>query len=336
MTLTYILGTDGAAVEPAGADFYDEHEVMRHWCAQVQQWTGFEMPQLLREDHTRLLTPGGPRAGREPADLSVRPHFVHRAEVRQAAYAIGIADVLAEQGMRPDLIAGTSLGGLVAACLAGCFEREELFHLLGRVSRLPLAPPGEPARGVAFALVPAGADLDWYFGESRPHVYLVMQQLVGAKRWLMLSGYLKDLKELAAQAPAGQIQLVTGSVGGSHTPLQAFVQEPIEAAFDEVKFRDPHITLVSAVGGPGLGTRLETAEEVRLSLLDSYVKPSSTAVDLAAALERYRPRMGLALGSALRFGPPPSAFPVLQAAVTADLSQIMTMAYDLGIELSGD
>lgn len=335
MTLTYILGTDGAAVEPAGADFYDEHEVMRRWCAQVQQWTGFEMPQLLLEDHTPLLTPGGPRAAREPADLSVRPHFVHRAEVRQATYAIGIADVLAEQGMRPDFIAGTSLGGLVAACLAGCFEREELFQLLGRISRLPLAPPAEPARGVAFAMVPASADPDWYVGENRSHVFPVMQQQVGKKRWVMLSGYLNELKDLADQAPASQFQLVTGSVGGSHTPLQAFVQTPIEAAFDEIKFRDPQVPLISAVGGPDLGTRLETAEDVRLSLLDSYVKPSSTAVDLAAAFEQYRPRMGLALGSALRFGPPPSSFPVLQAAVTADISQIMTMAYDLGIELSG-
>lgn len=336
MTVCYLLGTDGAAVEPAGADFYEQHEVMRDWCDQVQRWTGLEMPQLLREDHTPSLIPGGPRAVREPADLSVRPHFLHRAEVRQAAYAIGIADILAEQGIAPDLISGTSLGGLVAACLAGSFEREELFRLLGRISELPLAPPGEPARGVAFGVLPPGADLDWYCGPDRPHVHLVMQQPVGAKRWVMLSGYLSDLKVLAKAAPPGQMQLVTGSVGGSHTPLQKFMQDLIAPLLDEIKFRDPRVRLISAVGGRRLGTELKTGEDVRESLLESYVAPSSTAVDLAAALEPHRPRLGLTIGSALRFGPPPSSFPVLQAAVNADLGQIMALAYDLGVELRGD
>ena len=335
MALGYFFGTDGAAVEPAGAEFYEQYDVMRSWCEQVQKWTGCEMPELYREDFTPSLMPSGPITPHVPEDLSVRPDFLHRAEVRQAAYAIGITDVLAEEGIFPEFIVGTSLGGLVAACVAGSYEREELFQLLGRISELPLAPADEAARGIAFAMLPGNADIDWYCGENRPHVYLVLQQMVRSRRWVMLSGYLKDLQKLAAEAPRGQIQSVVGTVGGSHTPLQTFMQELIKPILDEIDFCAPRVRLFSAVAGERLGMELKTGEDVRADLLDSYVKPSSTVVDLAAALEKHNPRMGLAIGSAMRFGPPPSTYPVLQAAVAEDIGQIMTMIYDLGLELKG-
>lgn len=70
-----------------------------------------------------------------------------------------------------------------------------------------------------------------------------------------------------------------------------------------------------------------------MDIIDSYVKPWSTVVDLAGALEQYDIQMGLTVGSGMRFGPPPSSFPVLQAAVPKDIGQIMTMIYNLGIGL---
>jgi [acyl-carrier-protein] S-malonyltransferase len=330
LALSYILGTDGASVEPAGARFYEQYEVMRDWCKRVEQWTGFEMPELLTEDYTPSLRPG------EPADLTVRPDFLHRAEVRQAAYALGIADILAEQGIYPDLIAGTSLGGLVAACLAGSFGREELFRLIGQLARFPLAPAGEPARGVAFGMLPGDADPGWYWGAGRPHVYPVLQQRIGSRRWVMLSGYLKNLEQLAAEAPRGHIQPPIGAVGGSHTPLQKFVQDLIEPVLGKIGFQAPRVALISAAGGPRLGTPLRTGEDVRMDLLDSFVQPSSTAADLAAVLENHDTQLALAVGSALRFGRPRASFPVLQAAVTEDLPQIVTTIWELGIGRQGD
>jgi len=327
--LTYILGTAGISIEPAGSAFYEQHDVMRNWCAQVQQWTGLEMPALLNEDFTASLMPGGPGAPREPADLSVRPEFLYRGEVRQAALTLGIADVLAEQGIYPDLLVGTSLGGMIAACLAGSWERETLFKLLGSMTAFPLAPAGEPARGMAFGVVPADADIDWYCGDGRPNVYLTGDASMDGNRVVMFSGYLKDLEDLAAEAPPGQIHTVIGAMGGLHSPLQQFARDLLEPLVNEIDFRDPQIRLLSALGG----AELKTGKEVRADIIDNVVNSSSSVADLVAAIEKYDTAIALTVGASLPLGPPPSPFPVLQAVVPRDLGQIMTMVYDLGIEV---
>jgi len=317
------------SIEPAGAAFYEQYDVMRNWCDQVQQWTGFEMPALLNEDFSASLMPGGPDAPREPADLSVRPEFIYRGEVRQAALALGIADVLAEQGVHPDLLVGTSLGGMIAACLAGSWERETLFKLLGRMAAFPLAPAGEPARGIAFGVVPADADIDWYCGDGRPNVYLSGDASTDGSRIVMFSGYLKDLEDLAAEAPSGQIHMVMGAMGGLHSPLEQFVRDLLEPLVNEINFRDPQIRLISSLDG----AELKTGEEVRADILENVVNPSSSVADLVARLDKYGTTMALTVGASLPLGSPPSPFPVLQAVVAQDLGQIMTMVYDLGIEV---
>src|SRR5215470_18688273 len=104
MTLGYIFGT--GTLEPAGGAFYEQYEIMRKWCDQVQEWTGLNMPELMSMNFTTLLMPNGPAALREPADLSAKPEFVYRGAVRQVACSIGIVDILAEQGVYPDLLTG--------------------------------------------------------------------------------------------------------------------------------------------------------------------------------------------------------------------------------------
>jgi [acyl-carrier-protein] S-malonyltransferase len=329
VALSYLLGTGGIAMEPTGTGFYEQYDVMRRWCENVQSQTGCEMPELFTEDYTLALFSDNPDGPREPADLSVRPDFLYRGGVRQAAYVIGIADILAEQGIYPDLLVGTSFGGMIAACLAGSLEREELFRLVEYMAEFPLAPEGEPARGVAYAELPFSADLDWYCGETRPNVYLAGSESRENSRILMFSGYLKDLEDLAAEAPSGHVPLVIGAIGGLHTPLQQFVRDLLEPHVNDINFRDPEIPLLSGVGG----AQLKTGEDVRRDILDNFVEPVGVLTDLIGALDEFGMEMALTVGTALPSGPPPSPFPVLQAAVPEDIGQIMTAIYDLGIDV---
>lgn len=338
MALGYFLGIGGMAIEPTGAEFYEQYDVMRSWCDKVQSWTGFEMRSLFAEDHRTSLAAGDLGASGEPADLSVRPDFLHRGAVRQVTHAIGIADILAEQGIRPDLIAGTSLGGIVAACLAGSIGREDVFRLLARVADFPLAPEGEPARGIAFAVLPPGVDIDWYCGESRPHVYMAVDyELAGDTTALMLSGYLKDLESLAAEAPPGHVPVVTGAIGGLHSPLQQFIPDLIEPYLDDITFSDPEVTLLSGIGGPlsKTGAQLKTGDDVRRGILENYVTPVGSFKQIIDAFDERGMQLAIGMGAALPAGVPPSPFPVLQATVPDDIGQIMTTIYDLGIDVGG-
>jgi len=336
LALGYFFGIGGIAVEPIGTDFYDQYDVMRSWCAQVQSWTGFELRPLLAEDYKTLVASGSVDGSREPADLSTRPGFLHCGYIRQVVHAIGICDVLADQGIYPDLLAGTSLGGIVAACLAGSIEREDVFRLLACIAKLPLAPEGEPARGVAFAVLPASVDIDWYCGESRPNVYVSADyELSGDTTVLMLSGYLKDLEKLAAEAPPGHVPVVTGAIGGSHCPAQQFMADMLDPYLDDIKFHDPKIPLLSGIGGAEsrTGVQLKTGDDVRKCILANNVEPVGSVKQIIAGFDKYAVQMGVAVGAALPAGIPASPFPVLQANAPGDIGQIMAIIYDLGLDV---
>jgi [acyl-carrier-protein] S-malonyltransferase len=317
------------SAQPAGADFYQQHDTMRRWCDQVREWTGLEMPGILTVDYSPMLAQGGQGA---PADTSVRPEWMYHSEVRQVAHAIGIADVLADQGIYPGLLVGSSIGGMTVACLAGCLEREELFGMLSYLATFPLSPAGEPARGIAYATLPVKTDIDQYIGDSRPHVYPIADADMGTYRVVMFSGYLEELKQLAAEAPPGQVQSVAGAMGGVHTPLEQFVRDRLEPYVSEINFRDPRIPLVSAIEG----VRLETGEAVRRDLLESIVLPTRSLPDLVASLETNGAQLVLALGTGLPPIPLRSPLPVLQAAVPEDMGPIMSMLYDLGVDIGDE
>jgi [acyl-carrier-protein] S-malonyltransferase len=336
VALGYFVGIGGMPVGPTGAECYEQYPVMRRWCEQVGSWTGLEMQSVFAEDHTMSLTAGSTDAPFVPPDLSVRPDFLYSGSVRQAAHAIGISDVLAEQGIYPDLIAGTSLGGLIAACLAGSIGREDLFRVFTRVAAMPLAPDGEPARGMAIVDLPPDTDIDWYCGESRPHVNIAAEfEHNGDSRTFMFSGYLKDLAILADEAPSGYVQLVTGAIGGVHCPDQKFMSDLLESYLEEVSFHDPETALLCGLGGDQskTGTQLKTADDVRRSIIENYVAPVGSFGEIISAFDEHDMQMVLAVGTALPVGVPPCPFPVLQASVPDDIGQIMTMIYDLGLDV---
>jgi [acyl-carrier-protein] S-malonyltransferase len=328
VALGYFVGIGGMPLGPTGTECYEHYPVMRRWCEQVESWTGVEMRSEFAVDHTRMLAPA------QPSDLSVRPEYLYRGSIRQAAHAIGVSDVLAEQGIYPDLIVGTSLGGLIAACLAGSIEREDLFRIFARVAEMPLAPAGEPVRGIAFVELPPDADIDWYFGAGRPHVYMAAEfEQNGANRIFMLSGYLEDLEKLRTEAPPGHVQLITASIGAVHCPDLQFMADLLEPFLGDINIRDPKIPLLCGVGGEQSKTsaQLKTGEDVRRSILENYVAPVGSFRQIIAALDGHDMEMVLAVGAALPVGVPPCPFPVLQANVPDDIGQIMAMIYDLGI-----
>src|SRR3954447_18317859 len=105
MALAFVV--DGGLSDPpgTGVDLCEGHPVVRASYAQAAGWTGLPMQRLLTWE--------------PDADAEYR----QGGAIRRAALVFGVCDLLAEHGVRPDVTGGMSLGGLIAAAVAGAVGR---------------------------------------------------------------------------------------------------------------------------------------------------------------------------------------------------------------------
>jgi [acyl-carrier-protein] S-malonyltransferase len=309
MTLAFVFG-GGFVFGPAGRELYDAYAAVRQACAQVQEWTGVAVPALLEQDFTG------------------RPGDKHLLELRQAALSWGVIDLLAEMGIHPDVVGGMSLGGKVAASLAGAIERRALCELFLAEAGAP--PPADGrTRGVASVRLLPGDELDRYL--RRADVHLAADGFGPATdgtRLLLLAGYLDDLQLVAAHEKVGTVN-VLGGWGAWHSPLQRHVQEHMAPMLARASFKDPALPLFSALR-PG---RLLTGAQVRQEFVDNYTSFVSM-VHLHTELERYGVGLGLMPGSGTAPEQNNFPFPVVQVETPDDVTDALMTLDEFGYLLS--
>jgi hypothetical protein len=117
VTLASIFGTDVLRYQPDGViEFYDVYPAVRDSYEQAAEWTGLDAKALLHQQGF-------------DGDEQLRLRAV---SIALAAAQFGIHDALAEQGIRPGIVGGLSLGGMVSSCVAGQLRRRDLFRVLAR------------------------------------------------------------------------------------------------------------------------------------------------------------------------------------------------------------
>jgi [acyl-carrier-protein] S-malonyltransferase len=313
MTVSYLLGS-GVAEKPTGDKLHERYPVMRDWLAQVEAWTGVTPHQIFTE-----FGPDAEHGGL----VRVVPR------VRSAALALGICDILAESGVRPSAAGGTSLGGMVAACVGGAIDRESLFGLLVQLGSVPERPDA-PAHGVALAYVPAAEDLAWYYGPENPGVHLacdIGSSADGAMRLLMLGGLRTDIDAMAERAPLGTV-FVTPIEEAFHTPLMQHVADFIEPYIRQMPFTDPQIPVYSALEP----RTLRTAAEIR----DMFLRNTTNTVqmtDVQNAMAQDDPKVVIVPGPSLPAGVLRFPFPVTHIELPEHVTEALTALYEAGVEL---
>jgi [acyl-carrier-protein] S-malonyltransferase len=309
MSLGFVFG-GGFVFGPAGAELHDAYPAVRRACAQVQEWTGVDVSALLTQDFTG------------------RPGDKHLLELRQAALSWGVVDLLAEMGIHPDVLGGMSLGGKIAASLAGAVERAALCELFLAEAGAP-APADGRTRGVASVLLAPDEDVQRYC--DRSDVYPAADGFGPARdgtRLLLLAGYLDDLQALAAQAKVGTMN-VLGGWGAWHSPLQGHVREHMAPRIEATSWHDPSVPLFSALR-PG---RIRSAAEIRREFLDNYTSFVSV-VHLHTELERYGVRLALMPGSGTAPEHNNFPFPVVQVETPEDVTDALTALDEFGYLLA--
>ncbi|HEV2372346.1 MAG TPA: hypothetical protein VGS19_09260 [Streptosporangiaceae bacterium] len=320
VSLGYIFG-GGTALTPPGQELYDRYEVMRQLCHEVSEWTQLDILASLSEDLTPPLSVD---------DIETQLKYRRIATMRQAFHSVGVASILNDIGVKPRAVTGSSLGGMIAASVAGAIDASGLFGLLEYISGIPLAPAGEPMRGIAFAFVPEGTDLDWYCEPSRPHVHLAADHgklRDGSARVVLLSGYRDELLALAAEAPEETV-VVFGVLYGGHSPLQQFVHDALEPYVRQMTVRDPEVPLFSSLRHK----RLESADDVREDFLLNTTITTRTQ-HMVAGLSSQGLEIAATIGQAIPIDWFSFPFMNVNVAAADDIERLMYSLHDLGITL---
>lgn len=316
MTLASVFGTNLFHYDPKGVvEFYEEFPAVRASFEQASRWTGLGVEPLLYQNGAYDNETGRIRA----------------VSVGLAAAQFGIQDVLVEKGLRPDVVGGLSLGGLVSSSVAGAIERRDLMRTLMAADH-ETAPSGEDRpEGIAAAYLGPDVDPHRYYGEGRDGVFLSADfglDAQGRVRIVMLSGYRDALEKLAAEEPEGMVNVTPGADLAVHSPLREPLRELTRARIAGTPFQDPRLPLCSCLEQRTLGS----AEEVRDLFVDNVARPISL-VHLTAELRRHGTRLALVVGPSPVMNALQYPFPTVFVDSPAAVPQAVAAVFEHGVRL---
>ncbi|MFJ4659035.1 hypothetical protein ACIP5Y_47830 [Nocardia sp. NPDC088792] len=308
MKLAYLI--DGGMNDPLGTglELYDQFPQFRELYAQVADWTGLTVERMQRWELPR------------------QQEHEKVGAIRQAAVAFGVADLLAERGIRPTVVAGLSLGCMVGACLVGAVDREDLFAFLAHKAEAPF--PAGPPQAVGALFAPVDVDVAEFLGGPAEGVFVAGElglRSGGKTRAFLISGYREALEDTQRVLPDGAMRVAKDVHLAIHSPLSGPLNEYLAPAVAKMNFRDPELSLCSCME-PRM---LNSAHDIREMFLRNQVEPVSLP-HLFANVMRDEPGLGLLLGPAqLELFLDPLPIPIVQVETPDQLSDAMTALYEL-------
>ena len=184
-------------------------------------------------------------------------------QVKMFARAAWDADESRNLEVRPDVVAGHSLGEYGAAYAAGCFDFETGLWLVAERDRF-LAEAAEETPGGMVAILKADPEeVEAVLGESEGSVVANYN----SPRQTVISGLRGALGDAVSRIRGRKIPLNVSFA--AHSPYVAAAGEKMRGTLDAVEFRTPEVPIVSAIDG----SVHTTAEAVRDALKNQMVAP---------------------------------------------------------------
>ncbi len=190
-----------------------------------------------------------------------------------------------ELGLRPDVVAGHSLGEYGAAYAAGCFDLEIGLWLVAQRDRF-LAEAAEDAPGGMVAVLKADpAEVEEAVGSSEGSVIANYN----SPHQTVISGLRGALGDAVSKIRGRAVRLNVSFA--AHSPYVAAAGEKMREVLDSVEFRRPEVPIVSAVDG----SVIETADMAKEALKGQIVAPVRW-VKVVETLARMRVEEWIELG----------------------------------------
>ncbi len=186
-------------------------------------------------------------------------------QVKFFARAAQDADESRELAVRPDIVAGHSLGEYGAAYAAGCFDFETGVWLVARRDQF-LAEAAENTPGGMIAILKARPEEveEALNGVGGPPAVVANYN---TPRQTVVSGLRDALGDAVSKVRGRKVPLNVSFA--AHSPYVAVAGEKMRGILDSVEFRVPEVPIISAVDG----AVLTSAEAVKEALKDQMVAP---------------------------------------------------------------
>lgn len=184
-------------------------------------------------------------------------------QVKLFARAARDADEVRALDVRPNVVAGHSLGEYGAAYCAGCFDFEAGVWLVAHRDRF-LAEVAEKVPGAMFAILRANPDdVAAALGDSPDSVV----SNYNSPKQTVVSGLRDTLGQTIEKIKGRKVPLNVAFA--AHSPYVASAAEKMREMLDQVEFKTPEFPIVSAIDG----SLLTTDEAVREALKGQMVAP---------------------------------------------------------------
>jgi len=164
--------------------------------------------------------------------------------------------------VRPDVVAGHSLGEYGAAYAAGCFDFETGLWLVAQRDRFLAEAAEECPGGMVAILRTDPAEVEEALGDDGPVV-----ANYNTPRQTVVSGLRDALGDAVSRIRGRKIPLNVSFA--AHSPYVAAAGEKMRDVLDSVEFRMPKVPVISAVDG----TVHTSAEAVKEALKGQMVAP---------------------------------------------------------------
>ncbi|HYR88120.1 MAG TPA: SDR family NAD(P)-dependent oxidoreductase [Terriglobia bacterium] len=195
-------------------------------------------PELL----SRYIYPPGAHTDTE-ADLQRRSLTDTRvAQPGIGALSAGFLDLLADLGIRPDMVAGHSYGEFVALHAAGILSRSEFLHLSAVRGQVMADATTTSAPGAMAAVHATRGDVEEALG-SMDGIVIANHN---APRQLVISGSQESIKKSLARFEKLGVSAEPLPVSAAfHSPAMAPAMAPLEAALRSVGMTAPKVSVYS-------------------------------------------------------------------------------------------
>jgi [acyl-carrier-protein] S-malonyltransferase len=206
-------------------------------------------------------------------------------QVKLFARAAQDADESRELAVRPDVVAGHSLGEYGAAYAAGCFDFETGLWLVAERDRFLAQAAKETPGGMVAVLKADPEEVERAIGGTEGSVVANYN----SPRQTVVSGLRDALNDAVSRIRGRKIPL--NVTFAAHSPYVAAAGEKMREVLDTVEFRVPEVPVVSAIDGRVLAS----AEAVKEALKHQMVVPVRW-VKVVETLARMRVEEWIELG----------------------------------------
>jgi [acyl-carrier-protein] S-malonyltransferase len=196
-----------------------------------------------------------------------------RTDVAQPALfavSMAVAALAEEMGLRPDFVAGHSLGEYTAAAASGAISAEDGMALVARRGRL-MADIQNERPGAMAALIGLDREAVDRVCAEASSVGIVAAANINTPSQIVVSGEAAAIDRVVELAPeAGAKRAVRLQVGAAfHSSMMEPVQSDLSQAMESISWSDPRVPMASNASG-GLA---RTAAEVREALIRQIASP---------------------------------------------------------------